>query len=491
MRYSSKLLSISATVMLTASLFYGVGSSSNHLFKEKAIQTEEALEEIIFQVKPGFDAQSYLRSIGGQVEQEIDLIDGFIAKVPANRLNQVKGQAGLMNVSESKKIESTTFKIGKENKMGKALGNRNTHKELINADEVNYTGSGVSVAVLDSGVAAINDLNVTKSFVINPQATTVDDLYGHGTHVSGIITGDSIHTGVAPKTNIINVKLGNDIGEVDEVDLLLGLQWVFDNKDEYNIKVVNLSVSSTINQSYKDSPVSAAVEQLWLNGVTVVTAAGNDQYNQSNINYPPANDPFVITVGAFDGVGKYLPSSIELAPWSKRCVTADHVAKPELNAPGVDIVSYLSSEKAILAKENPEAVYNNNYIEMSGTSMSAPVVTGAIALLLEANPNLTPNQIKFLLTQTAQPTASEGAKIIDVAKAIELAKNIDYINHLDLSSYNNWEQSEFVNTQDNTVDYSKFTWRSLEWLKFTWRSVDWAKFTWRSQWEEIGQTLSR
>ena len=93
------------------------------------------------------------------------------------------------------------------------------------------------------------------------------------------------------------------------------------------------------------------MEQLWLNGVTVVTAAGNDQYNQSNINYPPANDPFVITVGAFDGVGKYLPSSIELAPWSKRGVNADHVVKPRINAPGVDIVRIYPRIRQYLRKK--------------------------------------------------------------------------------------------------------------------------------------------
>lgn len=490
MKFSSKLLSISATVALATSLFYGAGEPTYLLEKESATFSEVALEEIIFQAKPGFDAKNYLQSIGGSIEQEVELIDSFIALVPVERLNQVKEKAGFKNISESNRIESAKFKIGKENKIGKALGKRNTHKELINANDINYTGSGVTVAVLDSGVAAIKDLDVTKSFAINPVATTVDDLYGHGTHVAGIITGDSIHAGVAPKANIINVKLGTDNGEVDEVDLLLGLQWVYDNKEDYNIKVVNLSVSSTINQSYLDSPVSAAVEQLWLNGVTVVTAAGNDQYNQSDINYPPANDPFVITVGAFDGVGKYVPNSIELAPWSKRGVTEDEVIKPELNAPGMKLVSYLSSDTAILAKENPEAVYNKNFIEMSGTSMSAPVVTGAIALLLEANPELTPNQIKYLLTQTAQPTATVGANIIDVAKAIELANNADYLTQLDLSSYNKWEQSDFLSTTDYTMDYSKFSWRTLEWLKFSWRTADWAKFSWRSQWEAIGQNLN-
>ena len=106
MKYSSKLLSISATVMLAASFFYGVGSSSNHLLKGNATQSEVALEEIIFQVQPGFDAKSYIHSIGGQVEQEIGMIDSIIAKVPVDRLNQVKVEVGLMNVSESNKIES-------------------------------------------------------------------------------------------------------------------------------------------------------------------------------------------------------------------------------------------------------------------------------------------------------------------------------------------------------------------------------------------------
>lgn len=366
MKIPSKLFALTTAVALSTSLLYGA-STSNLPIKE--VQTEVATKEIILQVKPGVNANTIIRSIGGAIDQEVELINSYIATVPADRIDQVKGMNGVVKVSVSQPVESTTQRIGEDNKLGKALGQRNTHKELINATNVPFTGKGVTVAVLDSGVGNISDLNVSHAVAINPLATTVNDLYGHGTHVAGIITGNSIQTGVAPDTNIISVKLGNDAGEVDEVDLLLGLQWVFDYKDDYNIKVVNLSVSSTISQSYLESPISAAVEQLWLNGVTVVTAAGNDQYNQGDINYSPANDPFVITVGALNGEGQSSPSLINLAPWSKRGTTSEGVAKPELNAPGEKIVSYLPSPTAILANEHPEAVYNNNYIEMSGTSM--------------------------------------------------------------------------------------------------------------------------
>ncbi len=490
MKLSYKLLSISAAVAMSTGLLYGASSSTNLAITQKTVHTETTSKEIIFQAKSGFDAKDYIKSIGGSIEQKVDVIDGYIAKIPADQLEQIKAEKRISYVSESHRVTSTDQQIGEDNLIEKTFGERNTHNELINATDVQYSGKGVTVAVLDSGVGAIDDLNVTESVALNPVATTADDLYGHGTHVAGIITGDKIHSGVAPNTNIINVKLGNDSGYVDEVDLLLGLQWVFENKDEYNIRAVNLSVSSTMSQSYLDSPISAAVEQLWLNGVTVVTAAGNDQFNQDDINYAPANDPFVITVGAIDGDSVYNPSLTKLASWSKHGVTPEGVTKPELNAPGVKIISYLPSETAILANEHPEAVYEKKYIEMSGTSMSTPVVTGAIALLLEANPELTPNQIKYLLTQSAQATASPGSAMINVEKAIELAKNKEYLSQLNLSTYNNWTQSNYINPAENEVDYTKLSWKSLEWLKLSWKSIDWTKLSWKSQWEAFNQVIN-
>lgn len=483
MKLSSKFISITATAALSATLLFGTGFSPNS-FKAEAttVQMEVASKEIIFQAQPGFDAKSYIKSIGGSIEQEISLINGYSAKIPADKLDLVKSESGFAKVSVSNKVVPTQQKIGKENLFGKALGQKNTHNELINASGAGYTGKGVTVAVLDSGVgmsdSSLNGLNVIESLAINPTATSPYDTYGHGTHVGGVISGKAIDTGVAPDANIIGVKLGNDAGEVNELDLLLGLQWVYDFKDQFNIKVVNLSVSSTVAQSYLDSPISAAVEQLWLNGVTVVTASGNHKENQGAVDYPPANDPFVITVGALDGVGKNSPSDISLATWSKKGVTSAGVTKPELNAPGVKVTSYLSSNDATLAVEHPDSVLNQKYLEMSGTSVAAPIVTGAIALLLEANPELTPNQIKYILTQTANPTATSGSDIINVKKALELAKDKEYLSNVNLENYNSFEKSYYINPEDNMFDWSKLTWGGLDWTKLTWGDGDWTKLTW-------------
>lgn len=127
MKLSYKLLSMSAAVAMSTGLLYGVTTSTNLPINQKAVHAESASKEIIFQAKSGFDAKDYIKSIGGSIEQEVDLINGYIARVPADRLDQVKAQNGITNVSESHRVESTTQKIGEDNVIGKALGQRNTH----------------------------------------------------------------------------------------------------------------------------------------------------------------------------------------------------------------------------------------------------------------------------------------------------------------------------------------------------------------------------
>jgi len=367
--------------------------------------------QVMVQKRPGSTTLPLLQSVGGTLVAETPIINGFVAKIPGDSLSKLAQQEGVLRYSISQPVALTgenlrKQKIGEKNLFRRPAKLNNDYREIVEADAVRETGKGVTIAVLDSGVGSDSfskaSLNVVQSIAINPNATTPDDLYGHGTHVAGIINGKGMNevTGIAPQANLINVKLGDDQGDLSEIDLLLGLQWVFEHKDDYNIKVVNLSVSSTIAGSYINSPLSAAVEQLWLNGVTVVAAAGNDNINPTDIDYAPANDPYVITVGAVDGMGQDKAKESELAKWSKHGVTTQGVLKPEVTAPGTDIISLLPESNSILAIEHPEAVINSNYFEMSGTSMAAPMVSGTIALMLEANPELTPNQIKSILLGT-------------------------------------------------------------------------------------------
>ncbi len=491
MKYTTKLLKVTTALTLSATLFTGVLQAPAHA-KAASVSTIENIDEsnqYIIQVKENVDVTKIIAKYGGKVQEELPFINGYIVLIPASKEEALKKESGLLKLTKNAKAESQGVQIGQDNLFGKKSVKANTHRSIINGMNIKETGKGVTVAVLDSGMNTPSTEKITTKHdvSINPESTTTFDYFGHGTHVAGIIKGNDTELGVAPASNIINVKLGNDQGGLSEVDLLLGLQWVFDNKDTYNIKVVNLSVSSTQEQSYLNSPISAAVEQLWHNGVTVVTAAGNSLTDTSNVNYPPANDPFIITVGALDGADKIFPSVTKVTEWSKNGKTPEGHQKPEIHAPGVDITSYVP-EEALLQQKFPNSVTDKKYMTMSGTSMAAPVVTGAIALMLEANPNLTPDEIKYILKDSAADTLTQHGKTVDVKKAIGLVKNVKYMNDLKLDNYNKFEKSEYINTADNSLDYQKLAWRvhDLEWLKLAWRSVDWAKLAWRSYWEEIG-----
>jgi serine protease AprX len=295
------------------------------------------------------------------------------------------------------------------------------------------TGSGVTVAVIDSGVdAAHPDLNGQVLAVnVNANTQSAADGYGHGTHVAGIINGHDgaqNYLGVAPNASLISVKVADDNGAAFESDLLRGLQWVSSNRNTYKIRALNLSVSVSVPESYATSPIDAAVEYLWRQGVTVVASAGNLGSAQDAMWYAPGNDPLIITVGCLDENGTADPADDSLCPISSRGVTEDGFAKPDLVAPGRMIVSALASgigpHGAALAGDFPERITaDRQHIRLSGTSMSAPMVTAAVALLLERNDKLTPSQIKQILLGTAKsyPGQTDGAGRLNIVDALNAA----------------------------------------------------------------------
>jgi serine protease AprX len=296
-------------------------------------------------------------------------------------------------------------------------------------------GRGVGVAVIDTGIAGdLPDFmtngqsRVVASAVTNPCAKNANDQVGHGTHVAGLIAGNSLnypayrrlagrYMGVAPRANLISVKVSDDDGDTTVLDVINGLQFVVDRKDELGIRVVNLSLSSSVAESYKTDPLDAAVEAAWFAGVVVVAAAGNDGANAGAVSYAPGNDPYVITAGALDDRGSRWLDDDVLAPWSSRGVTQDGVQKPEVLAPGSRLVAPLAP-RSDFERLCRRCMVAKSYFRVSGTSMSAAVVSGAAALVVHQNPNMTPNQVKGAILSTLRSVPGVGSAV-DVNAALD------------------------------------------------------------------------
>jgi subtilisin family serine protease len=313
-----------------------------------------------------------------------------------------------------------------------------------------YTGSGIRVAVVDSGFSMYpnSDLSDDRVAFVNFVDTnqTRHDGDGHGTHVAGIIGGtgaiNAKYAGMAPGTSVVSLKVLNDAGVGTIGDIIAGLSWVYDHP-EANIRVVNMSVGAPVTQSYLTDPLTLAAKALVDRGIVVVAAAGNLGKNSSGqLQWggitSPGIAPWVLTVCAFSTQGTYDTSDDVMAGFSSSGPTAvDFGAKPDICAPGVGIVSLADPGSTLYnsgALATPTWLIGGSaggysiapYESLSGTSMATPAVSGAVALMLEANPSLTPNLVKGLLEYTAhtQPGVSplrQGAGFMDVAGAVGLA----------------------------------------------------------------------
>ncbi|NLZ90730.1 MAG: S8 family peptidase [Clostridiales bacterium] len=287
-------------------------------------------------------------------------------------------------------------------------------------DPIKYTGKGVGVAVIDTGAAPHPDLVEPDNRIIafkdyvNQKKEPYDD-NGHGTHVAGCIAGngfssDGKYSGIAPKANIIAIKTLNSEGSGDSSDVIAAIQWALDNRARYNIKVLNLSLGSK-PQSLSYSPIDKAVSAAWEKGMTVICAAGNEGPGRQTIS-SPGICPEVITVGALDDRDTAHTKDDIIASFSSRGPTKRMVAKPDIVAPGVNIISL-----AVPSRDNVL------YKSLSGTSMATPIVSGCAALIHEMFPDYTNQQVKELMMSTAKdlnyPSYAQGKGLIDLAAIVK------------------------------------------------------------------------
>jgi serine protease AprX len=323
--------------------------------------------------------------------------------------------------------------------------------------QLGVTGSGIGVAVIDSGITNWHDdlhrgtsrVAHFKDFTINLNvwsSNPAHDDYGHGTHVAGIIAGSGYdsygkHKGIAPGAKLVGLKVMDGLGRGYISDVIAALDYAVSVKSTYNIRVINLSVASGVFESYWLDPLTLAAKRAVDAGIVVVASAGNlgkDAFGQKQSGgiTSPGNAPWVLTVGASSEEGTSARSNDKIAKFSSAGPTwIDFGAKPDIVSPGVGIES-LSDSNSLLYLQLPAMRISGSYglgltykpyLSLSGTSMSAPVVAGTVALMLEANPKLTPNAVKAILQYTAQARSNtsyleQGAGILNARGAVRLAK---------------------------------------------------------------------
>lgn len=256
------------------------------------------------------------------------------------------------------------------------------------------TGKNINVAILDTGMYLHNDLHnnlVTFEDIVNKRKESYDD-NSHGTHISGILAGtgrqsNGLYCGIAPDAGIIPIKVLNNNGTCDSENLFLGIQWILKNKDNYDIKIVNISIGTTSSScDDENSLLVRAVDSLWDCGLTVIASAGNNGPGYKTITTPGISRK-IITVGTNELMTHRQNDGSYKITYSGKGPTHCNVPKPDIIAPGSHIVSCYYK--------------NNGYISKSGTSMSTPIVSGAAALLLSYEPSLSNQNIKEIFCKTA------------------------------------------------------------------------------------------
>jgi serine protease AprX len=400
-----------------------------------SIQPKEAPSiRVIVQKRSAADLAPELavRRLGGRVTAALPIVAGFAATVPAAGLDQLARLPGVRAVTPDSRVRFQGAAAADEL--------QSVYPKTVKADGAwkrGITGRGVTVAVVDTGVAAnLPDLGsrlVTVTDDVSGKKlpcknlsgeTDCADRYGHGTFIAGLIAGNGASSngrwkGVAPEASILSVKTAGADGSADVSNILAAIQWVVSFKSRYNIRVLNLSLGTDSKQSWRVDPLNYAVERAWAAGITVVVAASNKGPAPGSIT-KPADDPWVITVGATDDQGTPGVGDDRLPDFSGRGPAAEGVAKPDVVAPGAHLIS-LRAPGSRIDTQFPWYV-DGSYRQGSGTSMATGVVAGSVALMVQANPGFTPDRVKYALAATAGKAASDdpmavGAGVVDAYAA--------------------------------------------------------------------------
>jgi serine protease AprX len=366
-----------------------------------------------------------------------------------------------------------------------------------------YWASGTSpaapaatIAIVDSGIDATRP-EFAGRIVANVNLSTLSgnspgDGRGHGTFVAGIAAANMQgKSGAAPGSKIVSLDVMDDQGMARTSDVIAAADWILANKAKYGIRVANFSLHSSVANSFMYDPLDKAVERLWFNNVVVVAAAGNygKPDSPSGVPFAPGNDPFVITVGASD-TGKSVATNDDVAaPWSAYGYTLDGFAKPEIAAPGRYMVGPVPVTSTLYA-ERPDHIVEPGYMELSGTSFSAPIVSGIAALILGKHPEYTADQVKGALMLGAKPmpqasSLSEGVGEVNAARSVDILnppnpnKSLDAFIATDpITGALVFNTASWADKAKADASWADASWADASWATASWSAASWADASW-------------
>src|SRR5262245_23580384 len=440
-------LSLFATLFLVAALTPAsvtVGAAPGGSHKLAPVAKERAargagLSKVIIRIADRDAARSAILAVGGKLGRSLPGISSQVAFVPDTALAELAGNDAIERISIDR------VAVGATERTGATVGATQVREQL------GLDGAGIGVAVIDSGIAHHDDLADAAGpqrvdrfvdFIAGGEAPYDDS--GHGTHIAGIIAGNGHdsggrRTGMAPAARLIVLKALDSAGNGRVSDVVAAIEYAVAHRDELNIRVINLSIATPVYESYETDPLTIAAKNAVDAGIVVVAAAGNNGASPGgSTRYggitAPGNAPWVLTVGGSSHMGTTVRDDDTVARFSSRGPTAiDAAAKPDVLAPSVGIESLAAPGSTLYGWGTPYLLPGTvatpalPYLSLSGTSMAAPVVAGTVALMLQVNPQLTPNEVKAVLQYTAEVNAyadplTQGAGFLNAKGAVQLAR---------------------------------------------------------------------
>ena len=455
------------------------------------------------------NATRAIAAAGGRIRTALPLIDGFEAVLPGTALDGLATNSAIRAISANTSASFVEYSYDETSTASSFARTSGATAGWARG----HLGQGVGVAVIDTGVSPMKDFDgrVVHGPDLSGEGTVIDS-YGHGTVMAGIIGGSGAdsagrtggaYTGIAPKSRIVSVKVAGRNAAVDVSTILQAMHWVAAYKDQYNIRVLNLSWGTKSTQHYTVDPLNYAVQRLWRLGIVVVVAAGNAG-PQSGTVTKPGDDPMVITVGSFDDKQNLDPADDSMSAWSSRGPTSQGIRKPDVVAPGRSLVA-ARSYGSYVEQNHPKALVAPSYIKGSGTSEAAAVVSGLAAQMIGAKPSLTPDQVKAALRGTAVPISGVAADVqgagrvrlgsaldADVALTVPQLSSATGLGSIEGSRGGTNVQSDC--NGDGTpeliqgeIDVRCEAWNGVAWTGVAWTGVAWTGVAWTGDaWTSAG-----